>query len=99
MTLTNHRASGRGAFASRIHVASLMHAARVKRPWLKATLALWLLAPSLAAAVTFTNLHSFLVKSLGSRPFAPVTLGSDGNLYGTTSTEGPNAGQGIVFKL
>jgi uncharacterized repeat protein (TIGR03803 family) len=76
-----------------------MHAARVKRPWLKATLALWLLAPSLAAAVTFTNLHSFLVKSLGSRPFAPVTLGSDGNLYGTTSTEGPNAGQGTVFKL
>jgi uncharacterized repeat protein (TIGR03803 family) len=62
-------------------------------------LVLSLLAPSLADAVTFTNLHSFLVKSLGSRPLAPVALGSDGNLYGTTSADGTNGGQGAVFKV
>jgi uncharacterized repeat protein (TIGR03803 family) len=70
-----------------------------RRCWLKATLALWLLAPSLAGGVTFTNLHSFLVTSLGSRPAAPLALGSDGKLYGTTSAGGTNVGKGTVFKV
>jgi uncharacterized repeat protein (TIGR03803 family) len=66
---------------------------------LSATLVLGLLAPSLATAVTFTNLHSFLVTPYGSQPLAPLALGSDGNLYGTASAGGPNVGQGTVFKI
>jgi uncharacterized repeat protein (TIGR03803 family) len=92
-------ASSSGLIASRFYVARLRRAVSAQRRWLKATLVLWLLAPSFVSAVTFTNLHSFLVKSLGSRPFAPVALGSDGNLYGTTSADGTNGGQGAVFKV
>lgn len=99
MTSPNHRASGNGAIAPQFHVALLTRAAHVQRRWLKATLVLLLLAPSLASAVTFTNLHSFLVTPFGSRPLAPLVLGADGNLYGTTSAGGTNGGQGTVFKI
>lgn len=100
MISLNHTASGNGASArGRFHFALLKRNVPKQRRWLTATLLLWLLAPSFASAVTFTNLHSFLVKSLGSRPFSPVALGSDGNLYGTTSADGTNGGQGAVFKV
>ena len=62
-------------------------------------LSLLLLAPSLAGAVTFTNLHSFQVMSIGSQPLAPVALGSDSILYGTASRGGTNGGNGTVYKL
>jgi uncharacterized repeat protein (TIGR03803 family) len=67
--------------------------------WFRAIPVLWTLAPSLAAAVTFTNLHSFLVIPNGSRPLTPLALDSAGILYGTTSAGGVNAGQGTVFKV
>ncbi len=98
MTSANQRISRRGAITLTFHASSLTDATEL-RGWLKATVVLWLIAPSLAGAVTFTNLHSFLVKSLGSQPRAPLALGPDGNLYGTTYSGGTNAGQGTVFKI
>jgi len=48
---------------------------------------------------TFTQLHSFLVKDFdGYYPYAPVTEGSDGNLYGTV-TRGGQYGYGIVYRI
>ncbi len=46
---------------------------------------------------TFTLLHSFTV-SEGSHPAAPLVLGGDGNLWGTTYYGGTNNG-GTVFKI
>jgi uncharacterized repeat protein (TIGR03803 family) len=43
-------------------------------------------------------LHSFNAAD-GDGPFAPVTLGSDGSVYGTTRYGGAGAGAGDVFKL
>jgi uncharacterized protein (TIGR03437 family) len=46
---------------------------------------------------TFTSLYSFSGTD-GSFPYGGLTLGSDGNLYGTTSGGGKNA-VGTVFRL
>jgi uncharacterized repeat protein (TIGR03803 family) len=61
--------------------------------------------PSCSCGVVFkmdstgaeTVLHTF-VGTDGSTPLAPLTLDSQGNLYGTTSTGGAGA-HGVVFKL
>jgi uncharacterized protein (TIGR03437 family) len=52
---------------------------------------------------TFTTLHSFNVLD-GNSPWAGLTLGSDGNFYGTTTSGGTNAaGQitatGTIFQI
>ncbi|MGO8700135.1 MAG: choice-of-anchor tandem repeat GloVer-containing protein [Limisphaerales bacterium] len=46
----------------------------------------------------FTALYSFTGTNDGSSPVAPLVLGSDGNLYGTTSLGGV-ADSGTAFKL
>jgi len=43
-------------------------------------------------------LHSFLGEDDGSHPVGGLTLGDDGNLYGTTSSGGPHL-KGTVFKM
>jgi uncharacterized repeat protein (TIGR03803 family) len=54
--------------------------------------------PAAGGAVTFKNLHSFLVLTNGSNPNALVQ-GGDGTFYGTTSGGGTNGGYGTVFKI
>jgi uncharacterized repeat protein (TIGR03803 family) len=44
-------------------------------------------------------IHTFKFSSDGTEPKAGLTQGSDGTLYGTLLTNGPNTGGGIVFKL
>jgi uncharacterized repeat protein (TIGR03803 family) len=72
------------------------------------TLPIWKNAASVAALVasvfllpvpaeaqlTFTNLHSFSVFPNGANPEAPVTVGTDGNFYGTAANGGTNGGNG-----
>ncbi len=53
---------------------------------------------------TVTNLYSFCSQPLctdGSVPYAGLTLGNDGNLYGTTTFggNGPQYDAGVVFKI
>jgi uncharacterized repeat protein (TIGR03803 family) len=45
-----------------------------------------------------TVLHSFTGQADGSDPIGHPTLGTDGNIYGTTY-QGGTLGQGVVFKL
>ena len=53
----------------------------------------------LTTSGTLTALYSFGgTPSDGQVPLAALTLGKDGNFYGTTSVGGPN-GQGVVFKM
>lgn len=58
-----------------------------------------------AGAQTFTVIHNFTGGSDGAEPISGLTIGRDGNLYGTTNeggqgTCGPqNAGCGTVFEL
>jgi uncharacterized repeat protein (TIGR03803 family) len=48
---------------------------------------------------TFTLLHSFVGgKNDGANPTGGLTLGSDGNFYGTTQ-QGGSGSQGVVFKM
>ncbi|MGO8928883.1 MAG: choice-of-anchor tandem repeat GloVer-containing protein [Limisphaerales bacterium] len=50
------------------------------------------------AGVVFTNLYSFTGTNDGANPYAGLVQGSDGNLYGTTSSGGTN-NLGTVFKV
>lgn len=64
---------------------------------------LWAAALALAALgasadVIFTNLYSFTGAKDGANPYAGLVQGSDGNLYGTTSSGGTN-NLGTVFKI
>jgi uncharacterized repeat protein (TIGR03803 family) len=57
------------------------------------------MAFELTTSGTLTALHSFGGSpSDGAVPLAALTLGKDGNFYGSTSVGGPN-GLGIVFKM
>jgi uncharacterized repeat protein (TIGR03803 family) len=55
------------------------------------------LSPLTDGSWKYTLLHTF-VGSDGAQPDANLTIGIDGNLYGTTATGGTNGG-GVVFKL
>jgi len=47
---------------------------------------------------TVSTIYSFTGGSDGGNPYAPVITGTDGNLYGTTETDG-GEGEGTVFQL
>jgi uncharacterized repeat protein (TIGR03803 family) len=51
-----------------------------------------------SSAGKFTNLHIFADESLGGYPYAPLVQGTDGNLYGTATVGGTNAG-GTAFQI
>jgi len=51
-----------------------------------------------SAGVVFTNLHSFAGVHDGANPYSGLVAGSDGSLYGTTSSGGTN-NLGTVFKI
>jgi uncharacterized repeat protein (TIGR03803 family) len=47
---------------------------------------------------TYTVLHNFTGGADGGNPGADLTLGTDGNLYGTASIGG-SSGDGVIFKI
>jgi uncharacterized repeat protein (TIGR03803 family) len=47
---------------------------------------------------TYTVLRNFSLSTDGGNPFSGVTLGTDGMLYGVTSTGGPNS-LGTIYRL
>ena len=49
-------------------------------------------------AQTLQTLYAF-VSTNGCNPQAPLTVGTDGNFYGTTPTGGTNGGYGTIFKV
>jgi uncharacterized repeat protein (TIGR03803 family) len=58
------------------------------------------LAPSTTGGSwTETVLHSFGGTGDGAHPFAPLILGSNGDLYGTTAYGGGTSNDGTVFKI
>jgi uncharacterized repeat protein (TIGR03803 family) len=59
--------------------------------------ALTVTALSVSQAQTYTNLYSFNGQHGGKLPYAGVTLGPRGNLYGTTSQGGPGD-YGTVYR-
>ncbi len=48
---------------------------------------------------TLVPLYNFAVGNGGTNPYAGVTFGPDGSLYGTTQNGGSGHGDGTVFKL
>jgi uncharacterized repeat protein (TIGR03803 family) len=84
-------------------VISILHSSSLPRWFALAFAALFLHAAS-AGAKDFVSLHSFgSFDSAGDNkgggvPEAPLTAGSDGYLYGATSTGG-DFGDGTIFKL
>jgi hypothetical protein len=68
---------------------------------LVAVITLVLMTATVTRAQTYTVLHSFCSEtncSDGARPNGPLVQATNGNLYGTARTQGPN-GYGSVFKL
>ena len=59
---------------------------------------LLLISASSVGAQTLQTLYAF-VSTNGCNPQAPLTVGSDGNFYGTTPTGGTNGGYGTIFKV
>jgi uncharacterized repeat protein (TIGR03803 family) len=49
--------------------------------------------------VTVKTLYSFTGGADGSFPYGGLTVGNDGNFYGTTAEGGTNGGYGTVFKI
>jgi len=47
---------------------------------------------------TLNVLYNFKINSIGDSPFSGLTLGTDGNFYGTTTSGGPN-NWGTIFKI
>jgi uncharacterized repeat protein (TIGR03803 family) len=68
---------------------------KVKWPLLAAAL---VLVASCAGAQKVTPFYTFPLEPMGIMPSAGLTLGSDGNFYGTASFAGSN-GSGTVFKM
>ncbi len=48
---------------------------------------------------TLTTLYSFTGGADGANPMGPLVVGTDGNLYGTTSTDGGTGDGGTFFKI
>jgi len=63
-----------------------------------ALLACILTSASLAGAQTLQTLYAF-VSPNGCNPQTPLTVGPDGNFYGTTTIGGTNGGSGTIFKV
>uniref|UniRef100_UPI0025DB4527 beta strand repeat-containing protein n=1 Tax=Nevskia sp. TaxID=1929292 RepID=UPI0025DB4527 len=53
----------------------------------------------ISAAGDFTTLHSFPGGANGSQPRSALTLGSDGNFYGSTEAGGSGTGSGTLFRI
>ena len=70
----------------------------MKRLAIAAILACILASASLADAQTLQTLHAF-VSPNGCNPRTPLTVGMDGNFYGTTAIGGTNGGSGTIFKV
>jgi len=65
---------------------------------LVAVFALTLLTPHALQAQTFSVIHNFSGEGDGTNPYAGVTIGGGGVLYGTASGGGTH-GHGVVFRL
>jgi|GEM_PF-835873 len=59
---------------------------------------LLLISASSGGAQTLQTLYAF-VSTNGCNPQAPLTVGPDGNFYGTTPSGGTNGGYGTIFKV
>src|SRR5690349_12614548 len=56
--------------------------------------------PVSVAGPTFTRMHSFgSPPDEGLNPFSALTLGSDGNFYGTAYSGGTGVNGGTVFRI
>src|ERR1700733_13356132 len=60
-------------------------------------LAVWTLAPMALFAQSIQSIYSFTDGNDGANQYAGLTLGPDGNFYGTTS--GGTSSHGTVFRL
>jgi len=70
----------------------------MKRLAITTILACILASASLAGAQTLQTLYAF-VSPNGCNPQTPLTVGPDGNFYGTTTIGGTNGGSGTIFKV
>jgi uncharacterized repeat protein (TIGR03803 family) len=60
--------------------------------------AIWKIASAGSGSGTFSVLHDFVSATDGSGPAAPLVIGLNGLIYGTTSSGGKN-GYGTVFSI